>query len=133
MPPDYVNGNVRTFCPDCGGALTTFEQAMGGNQYGLIERKGVHGFDGEVYATRFYQTLRCAGCGRGGLATIHSRQGAVVLGDFYPMSVKMERLPDSTPDGVVAEYREAEQCAGIGAWRAASALLRSALEKTLIA
>ena len=29
------------------------------------------------------------------------------------------------------EYREAELCTSVGAWRGASALLRSALEKTL--
>jgi hypothetical protein len=33
----------------------------------------------------------------------------------------------------VAEYREAELCASVGAWRAGSALICSALEKTLSA
>jgi uncharacterized membrane protein YebE (DUF533 family) len=40
-------------------------------------------------------------------------------------------MPNGTPAGISAEYREAELCASTGAWRGASALLRSALEKTL--
>jgi hypothetical protein len=133
MPAEYVNGNVRAFCPEC-GALTTFEQRVGGQGYGSFERAGVNGYGGKVYATRVYLLLRCAGCGRGGFATVHSTGGPPsAMSEFYPMSVQMEPLPNGTPNGIVAEYREAERCAGIGAWRAASALLRSALEKTLIA
>jgi hypothetical protein len=40
-------------------------------------------------------------------------------------------LPAAVPEGVVKEYREAELCASVEAWRAASALLRSTLEKAL--
>jgi hypothetical protein len=40
-------------------------------------------------------------------------------------------LPAAIPDGVRKEYREAELCASFEAWRAASALLRSVLEKVL--
>jgi len=40
-------------------------------------------------------------------------------------------LPTNLPNGVESEYREAELCASVGGWRAASALLRSVLEKTL--
>ena len=40
-------------------------------------------------------------------------------------------LPSGVPEGVHKEYREAELCASVEAWRAASALLRSTLEKTL--
>jgi hypothetical protein len=40
-------------------------------------------------------------------------------------------LPEDVPDGLIKEFREAELCASFGAWRAASAMLRSVLEKTL--
>src|SRR5262249_47732477 len=35
------------------------------------------------------------------------------------------------PAGISSEFREAERCASIAAWRAASALFRSTLEKVL--
>ncbi len=35
------------------------------------------------------------------------------------------------PEGIEKEFREAERCLAFGAWRAASALIRSTLEKTL--
>jgi hypothetical protein len=45
--------------------------------------------------------------------------------------VSVSPLPSGIPDGVVSEFREAEMCANAGAWRAATAMLRSALEKML--
>lgn len=53
------------------------------------------------------------------------------MSDFYPHSRETAPLPPLVPAGIVAEYREAELCASVGAHRAASALLRSVLEKTL--
>ena len=53
------------------------------------------------------------------------------IAEFYPHDRETAPLPSSVPDGIVAEYREADLCASVGAYRAASALLRSALEKTL--
>jgi hypothetical protein len=77
--------------------------------------------------------LRCAGCRRGGIAKIGDNgqveQG--VLEDFYPFSIEMAAVPASVPADVLAEFREAERCAGFGTLRAASALFRSTLEKTL--
>jgi hypothetical protein len=55
------------------------------------------------------------------------------VSNFYPFSPERAPLPPDSPAGVVAEVCEAELCAAVRAWRAASALLRSALEKTLIA
>ena len=40
-------------------------------------------------------------------------------------------IPSGLPDGVQREFREAELCASVQAWRAGSALFRSALEKVL--
>jgi Domain of unknown function (DUF4145) len=50
---------------------------------------------------------------------------------FYPACTELAALPTDVPPDIVAEYREAELCASVGAYRAGSALLRSVLEKTL--
>jgi hypothetical protein len=54
-----------------------------------------------------------------------------VLEDFYPFSIDTAPLPNGVPPDIQAEFREAERCASFGANRAASALFRSVLEKTL--
>ena len=45
--------------------------------------------------------------------------------------MKHEKLPQSTPQDIDFEFKEAELCAAVGANRAASALFRSVLEKVL--
>lgn len=47
------------------------------------------------------------------------------------MSIATAPLPGAVPDDIPNEFREAERCAAFGAIRAASALFRSVLEKTL--
>ena len=136
MPAEYVPpGNVRAACPGCAGALSTYEQVSAtGGPFGQIVREVPHKFEGRWYGRIIYRLLRCAGCGRGGLAMIHDGSGlAPAVSHFYPFSPERAPLPPDSPAGVVAEVREAELCAAVRAWRAASALLRSALEKTLIA
>jgi hypothetical protein len=134
MKPQYVNGNMRAACPDCDGAITTFESGAGrgGQGLGIVTRNHNHQFEGRNYTSQSYILMRCAGCGRGGLATVHADgQGHLAYDErFYPPSRDFAPLPPGVPEGVRAEYREAELCASVGAWRAASALLRSALEKT---
>jgi hypothetical protein len=56
-----------------------------------------------------------------------------MLGDFYPRTIDTLPIPQHVPLGVQSEFREAELCASVGAWRAGSSLLRSTLEKTLAA
>lgn len=77
--------------------------------------------------------MRCAGCGRGGLAKIcdNGKPHNGKLEWFFPVSIERARLPSGVPSGVEAEFREAESCASISAWRAASGLFRSTLEKLL--
>jgi hypothetical protein len=132
--PNYVSGNVRAPCPDCDGTVTTFEMRSGGStEYGSVSKPGELVVDGVTYQRTIYQLLRCASCGRGGVATIVD-VGSVTEGtliDFYPLPRTTAKLPDGVPDDVAAEYREAEKCASVAAWRGGSALLRSALEKTL--
>ena len=131
MNAQYKNGDVVAYCPDC-GALTTFESKQGGAQQGLIMQQGpFQRPDGRIYLHKRYQLLRCASCGRGGLATILTGGPPEELVSFSPLSAEPATLPKGTPDDIKAEVREAERCAAVGAWRAASAMLRSALEKTL--
>jgi Domain of unknown function (DUF4145) len=122
--------------PDCEGAVTTFEMRSSSGEYGSILRDaGMIEVDGSTYGRVVYQLVRCAGCGRAGLATIYDN-GMVAAGrlaKFYPLSLDVAPLPAEVPPAVAAEYREAEVCASAGAWRGASALLRSALEKALAA
>jgi hypothetical protein len=54
-----------------------------------------------------------------------------LFADFYPKTIDTLPLPKATPDDITKEFREAELCASCGAWRGASALFRSTLEKTL--
>lgn len=125
--------NVRANCPDCGGAVTTFEYALGGREFGTVAIGKSGDFGGRAFGGTCFRLLRCAGCGRGALAEvgIDGRQQPVVLIDFFPRTLSLLELPNQVPAEIVKEYREAELCASVGAWRAASALFRSALEKTL--
>jgi len=134
MQPEYVSGNVRARCPDCGGVVTTFEYRKDGRELGAVVVERVHRFADVVFSDVVYRLLKCAGCGRGGLAKLHAGGGTpVTLEWFFPTSPERAKLPERVPPEIVAEVREAEDCMGIGANRAASALLRSALEKTLMA
>jgi hypothetical protein len=135
MKPQYVNGNMRAACPDCDGTVTTFEMRAANHEYGTVSRNGNHQFEGRNYTGVHYVLMRCAGCGRGGLATGHfdGHGGQAYEESFFPTCIEGVPLPQGVPEGVVAEYREAELCASVGAWRAGSALIRSALEKTLSA
>ncbi len=55
-----------------------------------------------------------------------------MVNDFYPLGISTVKIPQSTPDSILGEIREAERCASARAWRAGSAMLRSALEKIFI-
>jgi hypothetical protein len=133
MKPLYKASNVRAHCPDCGAAVSTFEHREAQKEFGTIVVNAHHNFQGQKYTRILYVLMRCASCHRGGLATIHDSgnvaQGA--LESFFPISIENAMIPTGVPQGIAAEFREAELCAAFNAWRAASALLRSTLEKTL--
>ena len=133
MQPTYKSLNVSSRCPDCDGAVTTFEHKNASSTHGIVIVDGQHFFEGTPCSRVLYMLMRCAGCGRGGLAKVHD-QGNVSNGKlewFFPTSIEQAKLPPGVPAGVESEYREAELCASIGAWRAASGLMRSTLEKLL--
>lgn len=77
--------------------------------------------------------MRCAGCGRAGLAKVHCNDTFSIgeLESFFPVSIENLIVPGEVPKDIIAEFREAELCAAFGAYRAASALFRSVLEKCL--
>ena len=134
MKPKYENGNVRAKCPDCNGAVTTFEHNYSGRPLGIVEKKLEHKVDGREYNEVKYLLLRCAGCGRGGVSQIHfSRHNSfpAVIKEFFPLSKITTDLPRGVPEDIENEYREAELCASVGAYRASSAMVRSVLEKIL--
>jgi len=133
MQATYQNGNIRTRCPDCDGAITTYAPNDASRTFGSILRDEGHYFGGVQYRRILYVLFKCAGCGRGGLAKLHDNGNlhSGALEWFVPTSIERASLPAGAPNGVTSEYREAELCASIGAWRAASGLLRSTLEKLL--
>lgn len=133
MKATYVNGNIRAHCPDCNGSLVTFEQSDSHKEYGHIIQDKPQNVGNRRFRRAVFMLLRCAGCGRAGLVKICDN-GQVVDGDvaeFFPYSINHLNIPDSVPEGIRKEFREAELCASVGAWRGASPLLRSTLEKAL--
>jgi hypothetical protein len=50
---------------------------------------------------------------------------------FFPPTIDKHSIPAGVPGDIKAEFEEAELCASVQAWRSASAMLRSVLEKTL--
>jgi Domain of unknown function (DUF4145) len=80
-----------------------------------------------------WQAFRCSVCSRGAVAKIHDNGNSqtAVLEDFSPKATEKAALPGAVPEDIVKEFRESELDAANAAWRSASAMLRSVLEKTL--
>jgi Domain of unknown function (DUF4145) len=123
LPRTY---NVSAMCPTC-NSTATFESKQ------VVIQEGQHHINNWPYLRKLYVLSQCASCHRGGFACI-SDQGSphvTFLNDFYPFSIDCAKLPVGVPKDIQAEFREAEACQGLGLNRAASALFRSVLEKTL--
>jgi Domain of unknown function (DUF4145) len=122
LPPTY---NVSATCPTC-RTITSFEQKQ------VVAVNKIHRNNDQQFNRIVYVLSQCA-CGRGGFASV-SDNGAPVgafLYDFYPFSIDSANIPAGVPADIQTEFREAEKCQGLGMNRAASALFRSVLEKTL--
>ncbi|HDR9103155.1 TPA: DUF4145 domain-containing protein [Burkholderia vietnamiensis] len=120
------NGHVQARCPTCSGALTSFQ--IGDPQrghYGQLFRELEGG------GVEIYRLACCSGCGAGALITLLNDGRYTTLEDFYPEAEERQPLPANVPDGIVNEFREGEECAEAGCYRAAAALFRSVLDKTL--
>lgn len=137
MKPIYRNGDVVAVCPIC-GVQTTFECKHQGNaEYGsiVVDYPKKVGWDDSIPNGRIvFRLLRCAGCGRAGIAAISDPTGRVIDGhliEFLPTSISKLNLPKNVQTEIEKEFREAEGDASIGNYRSASAMLRSTLEKVL--
>jgi len=135
MEPVFVEGNIKADCPDC-GVPTTFEyrDPGGGGEFGSVILNKVNRYEGSTYSRIIHKLLRCTVCSRPGVAKLRVAGNYIqgVLDSFWPSSITSAKLPDNAPEQVEKELREAESCMSVEAWRGAAALLRSALEKTLI-
>lgn len=127
MQARTLGQQVVAWCDRC-HAMSSYQYGEGGSQYGS------HGWHDAGPHFELYRLYRCSGCNRGAVAEFHNmvqNTDDAVLIAFDPASIRTEPLPADSPADVVAEFREAEQCATARAYRGGTALLRSALEKTL--
>jgi len=128
----YKNGLIKCICPDC-NAIANFDYKDSSREFGYVSISRQHQYNGQNFSRIVYNLLSCTGCGRGGVAKIHcnnnTQEGEVE--DFYPVGIDKAKVPNNTPNEILAELNEAELCASVQAWRAGSAMLRSVLEKVL--
>jgi hypothetical protein len=135
MKPRYhwPENTVLARCPDC-DAVTSFDtKGFSNTSMGTSIVNGHHNYNGAGYSRILWQAFRCSVCGRGGIAKIHDSGNSqtAVLEDFIPKATEKAPLPASVPDDIVKEFREAELDASHAAYRSATAMLRSVLDKTL--
>lgn len=125
------NYSVKAQCPDC-GVIAVFDFKSTEREFGFVLQDGQHRFGNALFSRVHWKLLRCSNCGRAGLAKFHDQNAPpTALETFYPRAIASAPLSKKVPEGIRNEYREAELCASVDAWRGASALLRSALEKVL--
>ena len=119
MKPESINKlAVKARCPDCGGAISVFDFKDSSREFGHVLKEEEHTYDGKRFTRIHYRLLRCSGCERAGLAKFHDGNLPPVLESFYPRAIASAPLPNAVPEGIVKEYREAELCASVEAWRA---------------
>lgn len=140
-------GSVIARCPSCDGGTSTFEWAHHApdarnsslqRDFGRVVQR--HMNVGGQWHDVIHLLLRCAGCGGGGLAVI--KLSALKQSSDFPQSVdrmlsfhpevrERLRLPETVPNGIASEFREAEKCMEADCLRAAAGLFRSVLDKTM--
>ena len=134
MKPQAANRyGVKANCAYC-GAVSYFDyKSLEGRELGHHVEAERHEFRNKPYPYFHWRLLRCSNCGGGAMALFHDgRQSEEpALDRILPRGRALANLPKGVPEGARKEYREAEMCASAGAMRAASALVRSTLEKTL--
>jgi hypothetical protein len=133
MKPVIDGENIRARCPDCDGAVTTFEsKKMAQGHDAVIAIHNGPRVVGVQYSSTVYRGLRCAGCGRGAMSVLaFTNSNTQTLIDFFPRTIGSLSMPSDVPTDIKTEFQESELAGSVGAWRAASAMLRSTLEKTL--
>ena len=129
-------GNILANCVYCDGALTTF----------IVDKTGVSITKGRRPNSRMIESdvdiqhrfFTCSSCGSGAVGSIRMKferaqypDGIESLIYFSPETIELYPIPRTVPDELAREFREAERCLGNETYRAAAALFRSVLEKTL--
>jgi hypothetical protein len=124
---------VLARCPDCDADTSFDEKGFSNTTMGTSIVDGRHVYMGTVFLRVLWKALRCSVCSRGAIAKFHDQGNAqtAVLEDFIPHSVEKAAVPAAVPVDILKEFREAELDAAHAAFRSASAMLRSVLEKTL--
>ncbi len=135
MKPRYnwAENNVLARCPDC-DVVTSFDTRGHSNTtLGTVIINVEHRYEGRQFTRILWHAFRCSVCSRGAIAKIHDNGNSqtAVLDEFLPGAIEKAALPPSVPTDILAEFREAELDAAHGAYRSASAMLRSVLDKTL--
>lgn len=138
-------GNIRARCIGCDGALSAFLwKDEDGRSLGNVITTDFRRDPYHFYATvgrNFHiqwRLFRCASCGIGALGVIEMHddrtpypEGVKDLALFATESGEQLSLPETVPDEIRKEFREAERCLSVGCYRAAAALFRSVLDKVL--
>jgi uncharacterized protein DUF4145 len=133
--PQY-NASEQTVlapCPEC-RAVTSFDtRGFGNHSLGVVVLDLYHHYGGTAFSRILWRFFRCNTCSRGGVAKLHDKghSSTEVLELFHPTVAENVSVPNKVPTDIIREFREAELVASHGAFRAASALLRSVLEKAL--
>jgi hypothetical protein len=130
---NWQENNVLARCPDC-DAVTSFDvKGYSNTTLGTVIIDVRHAYEGKGYSRVLWQFFRCNVCSRGAVAKLHDNGNSqsAVLEDFLPQAIEKASVPPSVPEDIVKEFRETELDAAHGAYRSASAMLRSVLEKTL--
>lgn len=128
-------GSIVARCPGCKGGLSTFVWKSDGKEIGAVTDNTEDLAWNNCYIA--YRLFQCGGCGMGALGVIkfggdHIYPGAYNrLLKFFPEAKQRLDLPNSVPDGIKNEFREAEKCLENNCLRAAAGLIRSVLDKTL--
>lgn len=134
-------GQVLARCVGCEGGKSRFESQDQGKGFGVVVTQGPKP-GGTPWYTQYtdyhYRLFRCVGCGMGALGVIRMQDkgatypsGAQELIHFHPEAKERLSLPKDVPEGIQREFREAEMCLEHECYRAAAALFRSVLDKTL--
>jgi len=128
-------GSIVARCRGCQGGLSTFVWKIDGKPIGAItDRIEDAHWRNCLIAYRLFQ---CGGCGMGALGVVKFGGDSAYPGEynrliqFFPESKQRSSLPNSVPDGIKKEFREAEKCLESDCFRAAAGLFRSVLDKSM--
>ncbi len=131
-------GNIVARCPYCDGSKATFECSPSSRELGAVSVTIRDRYWPSPPIHIQFRLYRCAGCGAGALARIkmmsHGNgfpEDIWELLEFFPEAKERLPLPKDVPNGIANEFREAELCTESHCFRAAAAMFRSVLDKTL--